>query len=194
MAGAGGPDATDSPGSPASPDSRDAPDAIELIERARELAVAAHGDQRYGELPYRAHLEQVEQVVRRYPHSPAMLAAAWLHDAVEDTRLTVAEIAAALGHEVAAMVAAVTDEPGASRAERKPRTLAKLRQATPAARAVKLADRIANLEAAHQGGRRDLLAMYGAEHAELVRQLQRPGEHEAQWAHLDQLIQRAPDA
>ncbi len=176
----------------------------DLIERARALALAAHGDQRYGQEPYRAHLEHVEEVVRRYPHSVAMRAAAWLHDAVEDTPLTLAEIAAAVGDEVAAIVAAVTDEPagptehrpaqsGASRAERKPRTLAKLSQASPEARAVKLADRIANLEAAHRSGRADLLAMYRGEHGALRQALRREGENGGQWVLLDELIGRADD-
>ncbi|HKE16142.1 MAG TPA: HD domain-containing protein [Kofleriaceae bacterium] len=166
----------------------EADEAARLVERARAMALAAHGDQRYGAEPYRVHLEHVEEVVRRYAHTAAMRAAAWLHDAVEDTPLTLAEIAAALGAEVAAIVAAVTDEPGATRAERKPPTLAKLRRASPSARAVKLADRIANLESAHRSGRGDLVAMYRGEHAELTRQLRLEGEHEAQWAALDELI------
>ena len=163
-------------------------DESELVGHARDMALAAHGDQRYGAEPYRVHLEHVEEVVRRYPHTAVMRAAAWLHDAVEDTPLALAEIAAALGAKVAAIVAAVTDEPGATRAERKPRTLAKLRQASPSARAVKLADRIANLEAAHRSGRVDLVAMYRGEHAEFARQLRVEGEHEAQWTVLDELI------
>ncbi len=176
MGGDGGPDTDD-----------------DLIERARALALAAHGDQRYGQEPYRVHLEHVEAVVRRYPHSAAMCAAAWLHDAVEDTPLTLAEVAAAVGGEVAAMVAAVTDEPGATRAERKPRTLAKLSHASPEARALKLADRIANLESAHRDGRADLVAMYRGEHPAFRRALARDGEHTAQWTLLDELIGRAID-
>ncbi len=163
-------------------------DGEALVARARELATTAHAGQRYGELPYTAHLERVEEVVRRFPHTAVMRAAAWLHDSVEDTPLTLAEVEAAVGGEVAAIVAAVTDQPGASRAERKARTLPVLAAASPEARAVKLADRIANLEAARTTGRADLLAMYRREHAELRRQLERPGEHEAQWALLESLL------
>lgn len=159
-----------------------------LVARARELAATAHAGQRYGDRPYTAHLEHVEEVVRRFPHTPVMRAAAWLHDAVEDTAVTLAEVEAAVGGEVAAIVRAVTDQPGASRVERKARTLPVLAAASPEARAVKLADRIANLESARATGRVDLLAMYREEHAELRRQLERPGEHEAQWAHLESLL------
>jgi guanosine-3',5'-bis(diphosphate) 3'-pyrophosphohydrolase len=165
----------------------------ELVERARRLAIAAHGDQRYGQQPYRVHLEHVVEVLRRFPHTEVMRAAAWLHDAVEDTALTEAEVAAEVGDEVAAIVAAVTDEPGATRAERKPRTLAKLGRASPAARAVKLADRIANLEASTAGGRRDLLAMYRREYAEFRRQLFVPGEHDSMWEELERLVTSTSD-
>jgi (p)ppGpp synthase/HD superfamily hydrolase len=159
-----------------------------LVARARELATTAHAGQRYGDRPYTAHLEHVEEVVRRFPHTPVMRAAAWLHDAVEDTPLTLAEVAAAVGDEVAAIVRVVTDQPGANRAERKAATLPLLAAASPEARAVKLADRIANLESARATARDGLLAMYRREHAELRRQLERPGEHEAQWALLDSLL------
>lgn len=165
----------------------------ELVERARRLAIAAHGDQRYGQEPYRVHLEHVVEVLRRFPHTEVMRAAAWLHDAVEDTALTEAEVATEVGAEVAAIVAAVTDEPGATRAERKPRTLAKLRRASPEARAVKLADRIANLEASLKGGRGDLQAMYRREYAEFRRQLHVPGEHDAMWEELDRLVTSTSD-
>lgn len=163
-------------------------DGDALVARARELATTAHAGQRYGDRPYTAHLEHVEEVVRRFPHTPVMRAAAWLHDSVEDTSLTLEEVAAAVGDEVAAIVAAVTDQPGANRAERKARTLPALAAASPEARAVKLADRIANLEASRATGRADLLAMYRREQAELRRQLARPGEHEAQWALLESLL------
>lgn len=163
----------------------------DLVERAKELALAAHGDQRYGAAPYRVHLEQVEAVVRRFAHDEVMRAAAWLHDAVEDTGLTIEEVAAAVGPEVAAIVAAVTDEPGADRKARKTATLEKLAAAGTAARAVKLADRIANVEATIAHGRGDLFAMYAGEQAAFRAALYIPGELDPQWAQLDRLFARS---
>ncbi len=163
----------------------------ELLERARRLALAAHGDQRYGKQPYRLHLEHVEEVVRRFAHDEVMLAAAWLHDTVEDTSLTTLEVEREVGTEVAAIVAAVTDEPGESRKARKAATLVKLAAAGAAARAVKLADRIANVEASIAHGRGDLYAMYAmyaGEHAAFRAALHVPGEHDPQWAQLDRLL------
>lgn len=160
----------------------------ELVERARELAIAAHGEQRYGKSPYRVHLEEVDQVVRRFAHDDVMRAAAWLHDTVEDTGLTLDQVRAAVGDEVAAIVAAVTDEPGENRKARKAATYAKLAAASTAARAVKLADRIANVEATIAHGRGDLFSMYAGEHAAFRAALYVSGELDPQWSHLDQLL------
>lgn len=163
-------------------------EAGDLVARARRLALAAHGEQRYGADPYRVHLEHVVEVLMRFAHDDVMQAAAWLHDTVEDTGLTIDEVAAEVGPEVAAIVAAVTDEPGANRAARKAATLVKLAAAGRAARAVKLADRIANVEASIAHGRGDLFAMYAAEHAAFRAALFLPGELDPQWSHLDGLL------
>jgi guanosine-3',5'-bis(diphosphate) 3'-pyrophosphohydrolase len=165
-------------------------DPLDLVGRAKRLALAAHGQQRYGAQPYRVHLEHVEEVLMRFAHDDAMRAAAWLHDTVEDTGLTVEEVADEVGPEVAAIVAAVTDEPGANRAARKSATLVKLAAASRAARAVKLADRIANVEASIAHGRGDLFSMYAAEHAAFRAALFAPGELDPQWSHLDALFAR----
>ena len=163
-------------------------DAADLVARAQRLALAAHGQQRYGADPYRVHLEHVEEVLMRFAHDDVMRAAAWLHDTVEDTGLTVDEVAGEVGPEVAAIVAAVTDEPGANRAARKAATLVKLAAASRSARAVKLADRIANVEASIAHGRGDLFAMYAGEHAAFRAALFSPGELDPQWSHLDTLL------
>lgn len=163
----------------------------ELVERARRLALVAHGEQRYGADPYQVHLEHVVEVLTRFPHDDVMRAAAWLHDTVEDTPLTLDEVRREAGAEVAAIVAAVTDEPGATRKARKAATLVKLAAASRSARAVKLADRIANVEASIAHGRGDLYAMYAGEHAAFRAALFVPGELDPQWARLDALLAHA---
>jgi guanosine-3',5'-bis(diphosphate) 3'-pyrophosphohydrolase len=165
----------------------------DLVERARRLALAAHGEQRYGADPYRVHLEHVVEVLTRFAHDDVMRAAAWLHDTVEDTPLTLEEVTREVGPEVAAIVAAVTDEPGANRKARKAATLGKLAAASPAARAVKLADRIANVEASIAHGRGDLFAMYAGEHVAFRAALYTAGENHPQWVHLDGLFAAGAD-
>lgn len=152
-----------------------------LPELARSLAVRAHDAQHYGELPYVAHLEQVVATLKRFDlATPEIEAAGWLHDVLEDTATTAENLLlAGIPTSVIAVVAAVTDEPGASRKERKAKTYPKI-AANRNAVAVKLADRIANVEA---GGK---VEMYAREHPEFRRALFNP-EHglSAVWAYLD---------
>jgi len=139
----------------------------------KRFAVAAHGDQKYGDLPYEVHLEQCVGVTRRLV-TDAMLeeaqisreqlqTAVWLHDVIEDcsgrcedghTRRAWMKslIEVVFGPVVAEMVSAVTDVEGENRKARKwgtpgnPGPMVKLRD-RPDAVLVKLVDRIANVEA-----------------------------------------------
>ncbi len=76
---------------------------------------------------------------------PAVIAAALLHDTVEDTETTPAELEARFGADVAAMVAEVTDDKSLPKAERKQLQIARAAHKSPGAKLVKLADKIANL-------------------------------------------------
>lgn len=105
-------------------------------------------------LPYVSHLRRTAELVRRYvpagdPLREEMLAAAWLHDVLEDTAASREELAAEFGAAVADMVWAVTDGPGRTREERKGATYPRIR-ATPGAAVIKLCDRIANVEEARE--------------------------------------------
>lgn len=112
---------------------------------ARAFAVAGHGDQRYGERPYVVHLEAVRAVLRDFNHGGDLAVAAWLHDVVEDTPTSQEDVRRQFGDEVAALVWAVTGT-GATRKERNASAYAKIRN-HPRAAILKLADRIANVEA-----------------------------------------------
>lgn len=125
------------------------PDSLEV--RAARFAEAAHTsiDQRrkYSGEPYIVHPQRVAEMVRGVPHTEAMLAAAWLHDTVEDTPVTLAEVEAEFGAEVAALVEQLTDvsRPGeGNRATRRELDRAHTAVASPAAKTVKLADLIDN--------------------------------------------------
>lgn len=149
-------------------------------ERARAFAVAAHGDQRYGSEPYVVHLSAVRQVLRDFGYDGELALAAWLHDTVEDTAVTVEQLEQEFGPRVAALVWAVTGI-GENRKQRAASAYAKMR-ALPDAVTVKLADRIANSEASARGNPR-LLAMYREELASFTDAL---GEHgdAAMWERL----------
>jgi (p)ppGpp synthase/HD superfamily hydrolase len=122
-----------------------------MEERARKFAEAAHAgiDQRrkYSGEPYIVHPAAVAELVRSVPHTPEMLAAAWLHDTVEDTPVTLAEIKREFGAEVAALVEQLTDvsrpEDG-NRKKRKAIDHEHTAKASAQAKTVKLADLIDN--------------------------------------------------
>jgi (p)ppGpp synthase/HD superfamily hydrolase len=120
---------------------------MSLLERkAFLLAMKAHEHQRYGKDPYMVHLFDVVGVIRRFECAdPVILAAAWLHDVIEDTPRHYSDVAGATNLAVAEIVLALTDEIGRNRMERKLKTLPKLKGKLDA-QTVKLADWIANVE------------------------------------------------
>lgn len=80
-----------------------------LIERAFEVARAAHTDQvrRSGE-PFISHPLEVARILANLGLDDVTIAAALLHDSVEDTSLTLAEVVRELGPDVAEIVDGVT--------------------------------------------------------------------------------------
>jgi (p)ppGpp synthase/HD superfamily hydrolase len=158
-----------------------------LIENARAFARDRHGVQLYGDRPYSEHLDAVEAVLVRFGHIDEIKrAAAQLHDVVEDTDTEIDEIARSFGAEVAALVGSVSSEPGANRRERNAKTYPKIRD-TSGAVIVKLADRIANVEASLAGSP-GLARMYRNEHPGFRDALYTPGVADEMWAHLDGLL------
>ncbi|HEI8868109.1 TPA: bifunctional (p)ppGpp synthetase/guanosine-3',5'-bis(diphosphate) 3'-pyrophosphohydrolase [Serratia odorifera] len=122
-----------------------------LVERARRYATKAHAaiDQRrkYTNTPYIVHPQAVVEIVRSVPHTDEMLAAAWLHDTVEDTPTTLADIESHFGQPVAELVGMLTNvsEAGSgNRFERKNRDRRHSAKASPPAKTIKLADLIDN--------------------------------------------------
>lgn len=158
-------------------------------EAARAFAIERHADQTYGDgAPYSTHLAAAVEVLGRFGHGDdaALVCAAWLHDVVEDTETTREEVETRFGADVAALVWAVTNEPGENRAERARKTYPKI-DATPRAIIVKLADRIANVESAKRS-RPDLHAMYRKEWTKFEAALRHEDGPTEMWAHLESLF------
>ena len=123
----------------------------DLVERASDYATKAHQriDQRrkYSKQPYHVHLEAVANTVARVTDDHEMIAAAWLHDTVEDTPATLEDIEENFGQAVAELVEELTDVSKPSdgnRAKRKAIDRSYLAQASSRAKTVKLADLIDN--------------------------------------------------
>ena len=129
-------------------------------ETAKAFAIRKHGEQRYDEHPYEHHLLQVVEILQAWTDDPDLLAAAWLHDTIEDTHTSRDDLMRLFGERVASLVWAVTAE-GENRAEKMSAIYRKIAD-TPDAALVKLADRVANVEAASPGSRH--LERYLGEH------------------------------
>ena len=119
----------------------------DLVERARAFAIREHRRidhrRKYSKQPYDVHLKAVADLVAGVTDDPEMIAAAWLHDVVEDTPVTLDDVAREFGDAVARLVDELTDvsRPGdGNRAARKAIDRAHLAAASPRAKTVKLAD------------------------------------------------------
>lgn len=123
----------------------------DLVGRARQFATEAHQriDQRrkYTNQPYQEHLKAVAELVASVTDDPEMIAAAWLHDTVEDTPATFGDIEREFGSRLRELVADLTDvsrPADGNRSQRKAIDRHHSSLASPRAKTVKLADLIDN--------------------------------------------------
>ncbi len=125
---------------------------MDIVRKAQVYAMAAHAavgqKRKYTGEPYIVHPAEVAKIVAGVPGStPDMVAAAWLHDVVEDTGCTYTDIHMAFGADIAALVGWLTD---VSKPEDGPRWYRKkmdrehTAEAPAEAQTVKLADLISN--------------------------------------------------
>lgn len=118
-----------------------------MVQRADELAECRHRGQFRGDCvtPYIHHPRAVARILADEAgcQDPVMLAAALLHDTVEDTGLAVAEIAAEFGRNVAELVAELTNDQTLTGAASKAEQLRRVFSHDAAA--IKIADKTANL-------------------------------------------------
>jgi (p)ppGpp synthase/HD superfamily hydrolase len=129
-----------------------------LVASAYELASNAHQGQRRKDdgSPYISHPIAVAEVLRDAGFREQVIAAALLHDVVEDTELSTEEVAERFCDEVAELVDALSDDPGIEDFEqRKNEHRDQVEAAGPEAIAIYVADKLSNLT--------DLRAVYAEE-------------------------------
>lgn len=82
---------------------------LHLIRDARNFAFEAHeGQERDGGEPYIVHPHQVAEILNQTTKDPEIIAAAWLHDTVEDCGVTYEELTERFGQRVSDLVKEVT--------------------------------------------------------------------------------------
>jgi hypothetical protein len=125
--------------------------AGDLVSHARTFATAAHAAvkqvRKYTGEPYINHPAAVSRIVSSVDHTPEMAAAAWLHDVVEDTGVTIDQVRDEFGPVVAELVYWLTDQSrpaDGNRERRKAIDREHSAAAPPEAQTIKLADLIDN--------------------------------------------------
>jgi guanosine-3',5'-bis(diphosphate) 3'-pyrophosphohydrolase len=123
-----------------------------IEERARSFCVQAHVGQRrkYTNTPYHDHCYAVAALVDQETPDMEIVAAAYLHDTLEDTPTTFETLRHHFGDRVAGIVQELTDEytkqkyPGMNRAERKRLEANRLSRISDEAKLIKRCDLIDN--------------------------------------------------
>jgi guanosine-3',5'-bis(diphosphate) 3'-pyrophosphohydrolase len=119
---------------------------LPIVYDAMQFARHVHKDQKrkYTNEPYSGHLAEVAGIVGTVTDSPEALAAAWLHDTVEDQHVDLRVIAQRFGGTVAHGVEALSDVEAGNRAEREAASRQRLHAAAPWIQTIKVADIISN--------------------------------------------------
>jgi len=147
------------------------------LAQAYHFAASRHVDhRRKGESaePYMNHLTEVAELAAAASggNDPAIVIAAVLHDTVEDTATTFAELEQRFGADVVGLVAEVTDDKSLPKQVRKDLQVEHAAHASPRAQIIKMADKISNLRslaASPPAGWSDQrIAEYGAWAARVV--------------------------
>jgi GTP pyrophosphokinase len=80
-----------------------------VIQRAFDFALRAHKGQKYGDKPFSTHPVQVARIIKLLcPLDYELQAAAYLHDVLEETTTTPAELTELFGKDITGLVYEVT--------------------------------------------------------------------------------------
>jgi len=124
----------------------------ELEEQALEFAKEAHGEQRrkYSDELFIEHPKRVAEWVRTIPHTPEMICAAYLHDVVDNTPVTIQSIKRIFGNKIGKLVEELTTEfikqkyPRMNRRWRKEKEAIRQQEISAEAKSIRLAEIIDN--------------------------------------------------
>jgi (p)ppGpp synthase/HD superfamily hydrolase len=123
---------------------------IQRILAAARFAAEKHAHQKrkgQNQEPYFNHLIEVAELIASSSSTidPELIMAGFLHDTVEDTGVTLAELEQRFGPDVASLVAEVTDDKSLPKETRKHLQVENAYKKSSRAQTLKLADKISNL-------------------------------------------------
>jgi (p)ppGpp synthase/HD superfamily hydrolase len=121
-------------------------DKIDLVNKAQEFATLKHkGQTRKFGGEYIQHPAGVADLVRHFDGTDEMIAAAWLHDVVEDAGVTYEEIEKEFGGEVANLVDLLTTPSVITKDQKNEYLSDKMISMSTKALTIKLCDRLDNV-------------------------------------------------
>lgn len=130
----------------------------DLLARAYEMARRAHASQRTrgGDAPFIGHPVTVARLLHDADLAEELVAAALLHDVVENSAIEDAEVAERICPEVARLVAALSEDPAIGGYVRRKRALRdQVEEGGERAAVIYAADKLANLRDARKAFERD---------------------------------------
>lgn len=124
---------------------------MELITKATVFAAKAHdGARRKGSgMPYILHPMEAACIVSAMTRRSDLIAAALLHDVLEDTPVTYEQLKAEFGEKIADIVRMETEDKSKSWQERKGRTIEHLPLRDNGVKMVTLGDKLSNMRATY---------------------------------------------
>ena len=162
------------------------------------FAIQAHAsvNQEYDGKPYSVHLIMVyHQAMKFIDHIPQrlrddVLNAVWLHDTIEDCRLTYNDIVKISNVEVAELVYALSNEKGRNRKERANGKYYKGIRETEFATFIKLCDRLANVTYSRETNSR-MFEVYKNENQDFLKHLFETPDQQLRYRELVQALKDA---
>ena len=162
------------------------------------FAIEAHAkvNQEYDGKPYSVHLSMVYgQAMKFIDHIPQglredVLNAVWLHDTIEDCRLTYNDIVKISNVEVAELVYALSNEKGRNRKERANGKYYKGIRETEFATFIKLCDRLANVTYSRETNSR-MFEVYKNENQDFLKHLFETPDQQLRYRELVQALKDA---
>ncbi len=122
-----------------------------MIEQARKLAAEKHAHltlYNAARSPAILHIGEVAGWVEQHGGSKEMITAAWLHDIVEDTDVTLEQVEEIFGSQVAALVDGLTDPPHFAPLpleQRKRMQAERLKEKSNDVKLIKICDQLSNV-------------------------------------------------
>jgi len=125
---------------------------LRLVSEAAELAARRHNGMARkgrGSEPYINHLAEVANLLSAATDGAdaELVAAGWLHDAIEDTETTREELAQKFSERIASLVVECTDDMSLPKAERRRLQVVNAPHKSPGAKLIKIADKVSNIRA-----------------------------------------------